>query len=83
MAQLEEPSRLVLEGSGGSGTVEVNLPPGSYRARLTGEDFDAAAAWRYEDSGNSSDRYTLQLWPTADERPPSEVRRWHGYTNRG
>jgi hypothetical protein len=74
--------RLVLEGSGGSGTVEVNLPPGSYRARLTGEDFDAAAAWRYEDSGNPSDRYTLHLWRTGDERPPSELRRWPGYTNR-
>lgn len=74
--------RLALEGSGGSGTEEVELPPGSYRARLTGERFDAAAAWAYEDSGNPSDRYMLELWPTTDERPPTELRRWPGYANR-
>jgi hypothetical protein len=74
--------RLVLEGSGGSGTEEVPISPGTYRARLTGQHFDAAAAWRYEDTGNPSDRYTLELWRTANERPPVELRRWPGYADR-
>jgi hypothetical protein len=34
--------RIALEGSGGSGLVEIEVPPGSYRARFSGFDFDAA-----------------------------------------
>ena len=74
--------RLVLEGSGGAGSVEVAVAPGSYRARLTGYGFDAAAAWSYADGGNPGDYYLLELWPTAEERPVLELRRWPGYADR-
>jgi hypothetical protein len=72
---------LVLEGSGGSGREEVRLGSGTYRVRLTGHNFEAAAAWRYEDTGNPSDRYVLELWPTIDAHPPVELRRWPGYAD--
>ena len=75
--------RLVLEGSGGSGTTEVELRPGSYRARLSGEQFDPARSWGYEDSGNPSDAYTLELWPSTSPAPPTEVLRWAGYGETG
>ena len=74
--------RLVLEGSGGSGAEEVRLQPGTYRARLSGRGFDAAAQWRYEEDCNPADSYVLELWPTREERPPIELRRWPGYALR-
>jgi hypothetical protein len=74
--------RLVLEGSGGSGMEELRVPPGNYRARLSGNEFDAAAQWRYEDEGNPADSYLLELWPASEERPPAELRRWPGYALR-
>jgi hypothetical protein len=74
--------RLALEGSGGSGTQEITIRPGKYRARVTGTNFEAAAAWNYDDAGNPSDRYVLEMWPTTDERSPIELRRWPGYADR-
>ena len=71
--------QLVLEGSGGSGTTEVDVPPGNYRARLTGHNFDAAFAWRYEDPGDPPDLYMVDLWPTDAAAPPAELQRWAGY----
>ncbi|HJQ50179.1 MAG TPA: hypothetical protein VJ838_06690 [Gaiellaceae bacterium] len=37
--------RIALEGSGGSGLTEIAVPPGRYRARLSGFGLDAASAW--------------------------------------
>jgi hypothetical protein len=74
--------RLILEGSGGSGTEEVTIRAGTYRARLTGENFDAAAQWSYDDTGYPSDRYTLEVWPTTAGQSPIELRRWLGYADR-
>jgi hypothetical protein len=71
--------RLTLAGSGGSGEIEIDVPPGPYRARLTGFAFDAAAAWSYADAGNPSDHYRLELWPTDQATPPAELRRWAGF----
>ena len=79
---LQAPSgRLILEGSGGSGTLELDVPAGRYRARLSGQGFDAAAAWQYRDEGDPGDRYLLELWPSAEDRAPAELKRWAGFLN--
>jgi hypothetical protein len=79
---LRSSGRIVLEGSGGSGTSEVVVAPGRYRARLSGYDFDAAASWSYGDPGYPADRYRLELWPSDVSEPPAELRRWPGYDAR-
>ena len=73
--------RIALEGSGGSGLAEVDVPSGDYRARLTGFDFDAASAWRYDDPGYPADHYRLELWPADDPSPAAELKRWPGYAD--
>jgi hypothetical protein len=74
--------RIKLEGSGGAGEFEADVPPGRYRARLSGFDFDAAAAWSYDDTGYPADHYRLELWPVSEPTPPTELRRWTGYADR-
>lgn len=71
--------RLVLEGSGGSGRLEVAVPPGRHRARLSGRNFAAAVAWSYGDEGDPPDTYRLELWPAEEDAAPAELRRWDGY----
>jgi len=71
-----------LEGSGGSGEFEIDLSPGHYRARLSGFDFESAAAWSYDDTGYPADHYRLELWPVSEAAPPTELKRWPGYVNR-
>jgi hypothetical protein len=73
--------RITLEGSGGSGELEFDLPPGRYRARLSGFEFDAAAEWSYRDPGNPADHYRLELWPVDEATPPTELKRWAGYAD--
>ncbi len=80
---LESSGQIKLEGSGGSGELDVEIPRGRYRARLSGFGFDAAAQWSYDDPGYPTDRYRLELWPTNIEEPPAEMRRWVGYDERG
>lgn len=74
--------RIRLEGSGGSGDVEVDVPPGRYRARLSGFDFDTAATWSYDDTGYPADHYRLELWPFSEPTHPAELKRWAGYADR-
>jgi hypothetical protein len=74
--------RLILEGSGGCEPQEATVGAGTYRARLTGWNFDTAAAWNYDDTGNPNDRYKLDIWPSVEARPPVELRRWPGYAKR-
>ena len=74
--------RLVVEGSGGAGMEEVKLPPGAYRARLSGSGFDDASEWRYDSDGGPVDSYLLELWLATGEQPPTELRRWPGYAHR-
>ena len=69
--------RLLLEGSGGSGKVEIEVPPGTYRARWAGRGFPPPGD--YVPGESSDDTYRLQLWPTAAEEPPRELKRWPGY----
>jgi hypothetical protein len=72
--------KLVLEGSGGCQKTQVDLSPGVFRARWSGRNFAAAAAWRYpddpDDQSEPPDQYRLQLWPDADQNPPHEIKRW-------
>ena len=75
---LQLPSgRLLLEGSGGSGQLEIEVPPGRHRARLSGRGFPAPGDYVPGDS--SLDTYRLQLWPAGADEPPRELKRWPGY----
>ncbi len=74
--------RITLEGSGGAGRLEVDVPQGRYRARLSGFHFDRAAQWSYGDPGDPADHYRLELWPADRPSPPVELRRWPGYAGR-
>jgi hypothetical protein len=80
---LTSSGRIKLEGSGGSGELEIEVPAGRYRARLSGFAFDAASQWSYKDSGYPGDRYRLELWPSEAPLPPAELKRWDGYADRG
>ena len=62
--------RVALEGSGGSGLTEVDVPLAHYRARLSGFDFDAAAGhlsidqrFRDVDSIRPGINLTGKSWP--------------------
>jgi hypothetical protein len=79
---LASSGHIKLEGSGGSGELEVEIPPGRYRARLSGFGFDAATQWSYSDPGYPTDSYRLELWPSESSKPPAELRRWAGYNER-
>jgi len=79
---LTSSGRIRLEGSGGSGEVEIEVPAGHYQARLSGFDFDAAASWSYDDPGHPSDHYRLELWPVGEPGSPTELKRWAGYADR-
>jgi hypothetical protein len=71
--------RLVLEGSGGAGKLEIDAPAGRFRARLSGFDYDTAQRWSYDDDGYPGDHYRLELWRCDVPQPPAELRRWQGY----
>jgi hypothetical protein len=79
---LTSTGRVTLQGSGGAGELEIDVPPGRYRARLSGFDFDAAQRWSYDDPGNPDDHYRLELWPSQVPQRPAELRRWPGYADR-
>ena len=80
---LTSSGRIRLEGSGGSGELEIDVPAGTYRARLSGFDFGAASRWSYGDPGHPGDNYRLELWPSEAPEPPAELRRWPGYAEQG
>ena len=75
---LQLPSgRLLLEGSGGSGQLEIEVPAGTYRARWAGRGFPPAG--EYVPGESSHDTYRLQLWTGPADEPPRELKRWPGY----
>jgi hypothetical protein len=51
-------------------------------ARWSGRNFAKAERWGYAESDaederdNPPDEYRLQLWPDADECPPTDIKRW-------
>ncbi len=66
--------RIAFEVSGGGTPIETNVPPNTYRARLSGRGYVVGAAGEIE--GHES--YRLQLWP-AKEAPPRLVKYWAGW----
>jgi hypothetical protein len=64
---------LCFEASGGGTPIETHVPPGIYRARLSGRGFVSGAG---EIEGRES--YRLQLWP-ADPSEPKLIKYWDGY----
>jgi hypothetical protein len=75
---LQLPSgRLQIEGSGGSGQSEIELPAGPYRARWAGRGFPQQGD--YVPGEASDDTYRLQLWNARSDEPPRELKRWPGY----
>lgn len=73
-APLRVPSgRLIFEASGGGIPHETSVPPGIYRARVSGRDFVAGIG---EIEGR--ERWRIQLWP-AKETQPSLLKYWDGW----
>lgn len=66
--------KLALASSGVDG-VTVGIAPGAYRARWSGRNLGAAAAWERGDE-NAPDTYRLQIWPGATEAPRAEIKPW-------
>ena len=64
---------LAFEASGGGTPIEAQIPPGTYRARISGRGYVAGAG---EIEGHES--YRLQLWPAA-EAEPKLVKYWQGF----
>ena len=64
---------LVFQASGGGTLYEASIPPGVYRARVSGRDF---VAGRGQIEGRES--WRIQLWP-AEEAEPTLVRYWDGW----
>jgi hypothetical protein len=75
---LQLPSgRLLLEASGGSGRLEIELPPAMCRARWSGRGFPPPGD--YVPGESSEDQYRLQLWIDGSKEAPRELKRWPGY----
>ena len=61
-----------------SGQLEIEVPPGAYRARWSGRRLPSSAA-SYVPGESSQDVYRLQLWAAQADEPPRELKRWPGY----
>jgi TonB family protein len=73
---LDIPSGVLLfEGSGGSGIQRIKVPPGRYRARVSGRGF-AALGFA---GANGNDSYRLQLWPRQEDTEPVLRKSWLGW----
>jgi hypothetical protein len=55
--------------------VTVGIAPGAYRARWSGRNLSAAAAWERVDE-SAPDSYRLQIWPGATAAPRAEIKPW-------
>jgi hypothetical protein len=64
---------IIFEASGGGTPIEAQIPPGVYRARISGAGFVAGVG---EIDGR--ERWRLQLWPAA-EAEPELVKNWSGW----
>jgi hypothetical protein len=64
---------IYFEASGGGKPIEVRIPPGTYRARVSGAGFVAGVG---EIEGH--ERWRLQLWPAAKSKPEL-LKNWAGW----
>jgi hypothetical protein len=71
------PSGKLALASAGIDEVTVGIAPGAYRARWSGRNLSAAAAWERADE-NAPDTYRLQIWPGPTEAPRAEIKHWAG-----
>jgi TonB family protein len=73
---LDIPSGVLLfEGSGGSGIKRIKVPPGLYRARVSGRGFVA----RGFAGASGNDSYRLRLWPRQEDTEPVLRKSWLGW----
>jgi TonB family protein len=73
---LDIPSGVLLfEGSGGSGIQRIKVPPGRYRARVSGGGFVALGFA----GANGNDSYRLRLWPRQEDTEPVLRKSWPGW----
>jgi len=66
---------LALEPSGGGQGIVTDVPPGSYRVRVSGRGFTALGF----EGAEGDDSYRLQLWPATGPEPPVLRKRWQGW----
>jgi hypothetical protein len=74
---LTVPSGQLALASAGIEEVTFGIEPGAYRARWSGRNLNAAAAWTELDE-SAPDTYRLQIWPGPASAPRAEIKRWAG-----
>jgi hypothetical protein len=74
---LTVPSGQLALASAGIEEVTLGIEPGAYRARWSGRNLNAAAAWTELDE-SAPDTYRLQIWPGPASAPRAEIKRWPG-----
>jgi hypothetical protein len=72
---LTVPSGKLALASGGIDEITVGIAPGAYRARWSGRNLSAAAAWERVDE-HPPDTYRLQIWPGPTEAPRADIKHW-------
>ncbi|WP_156757632.1 hypothetical protein [Actinokineospora pegani] len=66
--------RVWFEGSGGRDPIPCDVPPGTYRARVSGRGYAEVA-----DGAEGLDSYRLRLWPRDGDTGPRSRKVWFGY----
>ncbi|WP_157367760.1 hypothetical protein [Alloactinosynnema sp. L-07] len=71
---------IVFEPSGGFAPVHCKdqVPPGSYRARVSGRGYAEA-----RDGADGMDAYRLRLWPSVNPAAPALRKGWPGWRDQG
>lgn len=69
--------RLWLAASGGGRELSTEIPPGSYRIRVSGRGLNE----RGSPGVPGNDSYRLRLWPTTAAREPLLRKRWPGWNH--
>ena len=70
--------KLSFMASGGWAAIPCEVPPGNYRARVSGRGYDAARS-----GAEGMDSYRLRLWSRAADRSPELRKSWPGWKDTG